>query len=96
MHTRTHTDSLQVKVRHRKTSGKLLVSTELVAISNNYEVSSSPLLTPSHTSPLPPPLDPTHNLTFDLTLSEREREERGKVVLPYHHSLGKKTAMMQV
>ena len=40
--------------------------------------------------------DPTANLTFDLTLSEREKEERGRLVLPYHHSAQKKTALLQV
>ena len=28
-------------------------------------------------------IDPTANLTFDLRLSEREKTERSKVVLPY-------------
>lgn len=40
--------------------------------------------------------DPTANLTFDLTLSEREREERDRLILPYHHSAEQKTALLQV
>ena len=31
----------------------------------------------------PQTADPTANLTFDLRLSEREKMERSKVVLPY-------------
>ena len=41
-------------------------------------------------------LDPTANLTFDLTLSERAKEERSRLVLPYHHSAEKRTALLQV
>ena len=86
----------QVGVRHVKTSGKLSATTELVTISNSYDVTSSVITpsTPSHQAPSAP--DPTVNLTFDLTLSEREREERGRLVLPYHHSAQKKTALLQV
>jgi hypothetical protein len=87
----------QAKELHRKTSGKLLVKTELVTISNDYEVTSLPLsmCTNQQSAPEVTP-DPTANLTFDLTLSEREKEERGRLVLPYHHSHQKKTALLQV
>jgi hypothetical protein len=86
----------QAKELHRKTSGKLLVKTELVTISNDYEVTSLPLsmCTNQQSAPEVTP-DPTANLTFDLTLSEREKEERGRLVLPYHHSHQKKTALLQ-
>ena len=90
------TGQFKVRVQHHRNSGKLLVSNELVSIGNCYEVSSSPLITASHTSPSPLAPDPTLNLTFDLTLSEREREERGQLVLPYHHSTRKKTALLEV
>lgn len=89
-------DQLQVKVQHRRSSGKLLVSTEVVAVDNSYNMSSVPLVTSSLPTPSPAAPDPTLNLTFDLTLSEREREERGQLVPPYHHSAGKKTALLQV
>ena len=89
-------DQLQVKVQHRKHSGKLLVATERVAIGNSYEVSSAPPLTSSLTSSSSAAPDPTLNLTFDLTLSKREREERGRLVLPYHHSAREKMALLQV
>jgi hypothetical protein len=89
------TGQLKVKVKHRKTSGKVLVSTEVVAMDDSYEMTSSPQVTSSLPTPSHPVPDPTQNLTFDLTLSEREREERRKLVLPYHHSAGKKTALLQ-
>ncbi|CAI8038431.1 Elongator complex protein 5 [Geodia barretti] len=86
---------LKVKVKHRKTTGKVLVSTEVVAMDDSYDMTSSPQVTSSLLTPSHPVPDPTQNLTFDLTLSEREREERRKLVLPYHHSAGKKTALLQ-
>ena len=90
------TGQLKVKVKHRKTTGKVLVSTEVVAMDDSYDMTSSPQVTSSLLTPSHPVPDPTQNLTFDLTPSEREREERRKLVLPYHHSAGKKTALLQV
>ncbi len=40
--------------------------------------------------------DPTANLTFNLTLSEKERRERAKVVLPYTYTSERKSAHLQV
>lgn len=42
------------------------------------------------------PPDPAANLTFDLTLSDREKEERSRLALPYHHSAEQKTALLSV
>ena len=106
----------QLRLLHHKPSGKLAVKTELVTITNDYKVMSSPsshrhghlkgapeevctllwqgpLLLSASSDKTP---DPTANLTFDLTMNEREKEERGKLVLPYHHSAEKKRALLLV
>jgi hypothetical protein len=87
-----------VKVTHHRPSGKQLMSTEVVTVGAGYELTFAPA-PPSASqlslAPAPPAPDPTQNLTFDLTLSEREREERKQVALPYQHSADKKTALLQ-
>ena len=42
------------------------------------------------------PPDPTANLTFNLTLTEREKEDRSQVVLPYTHTSERKPDPLQV
>lgn len=86
----------QLGVKHCKNSGKLSITTELVTISNEYDITSSVVThtTPSHHQ-LPPETDPTDNLTFNLTLTDQEREDRDKLILPYHHSAKKKSALLQ-
>ena len=52
-----------------------------------------------HYTPIPPtsqPPDPTANLTFNLTLTEREKEDRSRVVLPYTHTSERKPEHSQV
>jgi hypothetical protein len=65
-----------------------LLQTEQYSVSQSFSVLSTtdhhgslPSTSDSHEATSEP--DPTANLTFDLRLSSKEKEERSKVILPY-------------
>ncbi|XP_064384553.1 elongator complex protein 5-like [Halichondria panicea] len=77
-------------VYHRRKSGKISKQVESFTISADYSTLSSSLhrphthstLSTTHTTPSQA-ADPTANLTFDLTLTAKEKHDRANVVLPY-------------
>ena len=66
------------------------MSADYSTLSSSLYESSSHSIPSTHHTPSQP--DPTANLTFDLTLTAKEKQDRANVVLPYtrpHISLGK-------
>ncbi len=65
---------------------------ESFTVSADYSTVTSSLFTlPTHSTPYTPSqLDPTANLTFDLTLTTREKQDKADVVLPYTRPTGSK------
>lgn len=83
-------------IHHKRKSGKVTKQTETLSISHDYSTLSSSLHEPftqstpsTHT---PSQADPSANLSFDLTLTAKEKRDRANVILPYtrpHISLAK-------
>ncbi len=61
---------------------------ESFIVSTDFSKVTSTLYTPStlSTSHTPSQMDPTANLTFDLTLTTKEKQDKANVILPYTRS----------
>ncbi|KAL2079728.1 hypothetical protein ACEWY4_025472 [Coilia grayii] len=94
---RTNGQWVLAKTTKRTKSGKVLQEEELFSIQENLTVTVHSKV--SHTTQTQPETDsveadPAANLTFNLHLSEMEREAKEKVALPFVFSQEKKSALL--
>ncbi|GAA6216304.1 elongator complex protein 5 [Lates japonicus] len=85
------------KITKRSKSGKVMQDEEIFNIKEDLTVVVQSK--PSHIGSKQPDTDeqetdPTANLTFNLRLSDTEREAKGKLALPFVFSKEKKTALL--
>ncbi|MCJ8731584.1 hypothetical protein PDJAM_G00201360 [Pangasius djambal] len=87
------------KISQRKKSGKVMQKEEFFSLTEDLTLSietkpnqSGNVQTGLHTKS---EVDPTSNLTFNLRLSEVEREAKEKVALPFVFSEEKKSALLR-
>ncbi|XP_078614860.1 elongator complex protein 5-like [Branchiostoma floridae x Branchiostoma japonicum] len=76
------------EVLHRRKSGKVIRQDEVYHISPQWSLTSRVQKTPVRPAvqgEQEPQADPTANLTFNLRLTDTEKEARSRVVLPYMH-----------
>ncbi|CAN9509656.1 unnamed protein product [Ophioblennius macclurei] len=90
-------DEALAKITKRSKSGKVLQDEEIFIINDDLSVAVQNK--PSHLGhkPVDPEeqqTDPTANLTFNLRLSDTEREAKEKLALPFMFSKEKKTALL--
>lgn len=90
-------DEALAKITKRSKSGKVLQDEEIFSIKEDLTVTI--LNKPSHLAhkqadPEDQQTDPTANLTFNLRLSDTEREAKEKLALPFMFSKEKKTALL--
>ncbi|XP_028284987.1 elongator complex protein 5 [Parambassis ranga] len=90
-------DEAVAKITKRSKSGKVMHDEEIFSIKEDLTVSVQGK--PSHLGHKQPEpeeqqTDPTANLTFNLRLSDTEREAREKLALPFVFSKEKKTALL--
>ncbi|XP_023256389.1 elongator complex protein 5 [Seriola lalandi dorsalis] len=90
-------DEAVAKITKRSKSGKVIQDEEIFNIKEDFTVTVQSKL--SHIGPKQPDpeekeMDPTANLTFNLRLSDTEREAKGKLALPFVFSKEKKTALL--
>lgn len=90
-------DEALAKITKRSKSGKVFQDEEIFSIKEDLTVSilNKPSL-PGHTQvdSEEQQTDPTANLTFNLRLSDTEREAKEKLALPFMFSKEKKTALL--
>uniref|UniRef100_A0A8C6U2Q2 Elongator complex protein 5 n=1 Tax=Neogobius melanostomus TaxID=47308 RepID=A0A8C6U2Q2_9GOBI len=89
-------DNCQAKITKRTKSGKVLQDEHTFSIKEDLTVM---LLKSSNTAPQQMvqeehEIDPTANLTFNLRLSDKEREAKEKLSLPFMFSKEKKKAIL--
>ncbi|CAH1239435.1 ELP5 [Branchiostoma lanceolatum] len=81
------------EVLHRRKSGKVIRQAEVYHISPQWSLTSrvqkAPVRPVAHVEQ-EAQVDPTANLTFNLRLTDTEKEARSRVVLPYMHHHRKK------
>ncbi|KAM3823921.1 elongator complex protein 5 [Vipera latastei] len=90
-------------VLHRKRGGRILQKTQLFSVVPGFAfkfLGELPLKGASgdddvEEGPEPAAADPTAHLTFNLRLTEAERQAREAVPLPYHFSEEKKSSLLQ-
>lgn len=90
-------DEALAKITKRSKSGKVMQDEEFFIIKEDFsvDVQTKPSqLGPKHTDTEEQEVDPTANLTFNLRLSDTEREAKEKLALPFVFSKEKKTAML--
>lgn len=84
------------EILHKKISGKITEINENFNISENFEVKD--IVEVSKVISLPTgddaQVDPAANLTFNLTLTDKEKEARSKVVLPYTYDKQRQEATL--
>ncbi|XP_019628065.1 PREDICTED: elongator complex protein 5-like isoform X1 [Branchiostoma belcheri] len=81
------------EVLHRRKSGKVIRQDEEYHISAQWSLTSRVQKAPVRPAAQPDQesqVDPTANLTFNLRLTDTEKEARSRVVLPYMHHQRKK------
>lgn len=73
---------------HKKVSGKVVKIRESFNITEEYQVTEvAEVKQMSQNLPADQnQLDPTANLTFNLSLSDKEKEARSQVILPYTYN----------
>ncbi|KAM9717989.1 elongator complex protein 5 isoform 2-T2 [Menidia menidia] len=85
------------KITKRSKSGKVLQDDEIFSVKEDFTVTvlSTPY-NPEHkqSDTIEQQVDPTANLTFNLRLSDAEREAKEKLALPFVFSKEKKTALI--
>lgn len=91
-------DEAVAKTTKRAKSGKVTQDEEIFRI--NEDLTVAVLNKTSHPGPKQtdqeePEMDPTANLTFNLRLSDTEREAKEKLALPFVFSKEKKMALLQ-
>lgn len=90
-------DEAVAKITKRSKSGKVMQDEEIFSISEDLTVTvQSKICNPGQkqNDNDEQQVDPTANLTFNLRLSETEREAKGKLALPFVFSKEKKTALL--
>lgn len=92
-------DEAVAKITKRSKSGKVIQEEEIFNIKEDLTVMVQSKA--SHTGPKQPgpeeqETDPTANLTFNLRLSDTEREAKEKLALPFVFSKAKKTALLHL
>ncbi|KAM3590310.1 uncharacterized protein V6R79_007379 [Siganus canaliculatus] len=89
-------DEAVAKTTRRSKSGKVMQDEEIFIIKPDLTVvvQTSPKLGPKQTDTEEQEMDPAANLTFNLRLSDREREAKEKLALPFVFSKEKKTALL--
>lgn len=90
-------DEAVAKITKRSKSGKVMQDEEIFSFKEDLTVtvqSRSSQLGPKQTDSEEQETDPTANLTFNLRLSDAEREAKEKVALPFVFSKEKKTALL--
>ncbi|XP_030636582.1 elongator complex protein 5 [Chanos chanos] len=90
--------SAMAKTTRRSKSGKVMQDEEFFNVTKDYAVtvqSRSSYPEPRQTEAETTEADPTANLTFNLRLSEMEREAKEKVALPFVFSQEKKSALLK-
>ncbi|XP_030609589.1 elongator complex protein 5 [Archocentrus centrarchus] len=91
-------DEAMAKITKRSKSGKVTQDEEIFSIKEDLSVTV--MSKPNHTGhkqtePEEQQMDPAANLTFNLRLSDTEREAKEKLALPFVFSKEKKTALLQ-
>lgn len=90
-------DEALAKITKRSKSGKVMQDEEIFSIKDDLTVvvqSRPSQLGPKEADPEEQEMDPTANLTFNLRLSDTEREAKEKLALPFVFSKEKKTALL--
>uniref|UniRef100_A0A3Q3WGG4 Elongator complex protein 5 n=1 Tax=Mola mola TaxID=94237 RepID=A0A3Q3WGG4_MOLML len=90
-------DEALAKLTKRSKSGKVTQDEEIFSIQEDLSVivkSRTSQVGPKQTDPEEQETDPTANLTFNLRLSDREREAKEKLALPFVFSKEKKSALL--
>ncbi|KAG7243400.1 hypothetical protein INR49_011857 [Caranx melampygus] len=90
-------DEAVAKITKRSKSGKVTQDEEIFNIKEDFTVivqSKTSHSGPKQLDPAEQEMDPTANLTFNLRLSDTEREAKEKLALPFVFSKEKKTALL--
>ncbi|XP_032367279.1 elongator complex protein 5 [Etheostoma spectabile] len=90
-------DKAVAKITKRSKSGKVMQDEEIFSIKEDFTVivqGKPSQLGPKLADPKEQETDPTANLTFNLRLSDTEREAKEKLALPFVFSKEKKTALL--
>lgn len=90
-------DEAVARITKRSKSGKVMQDEEVFSIKEDLKVivqGKPSQLGPKQTDPEEQETDPTANLTFNLRLSDTEREAKQKLALPFVFSKEKKTALL--
>ncbi|XP_070710918.1 elongator complex protein 5 [Pempheris klunzingeri] len=90
-------DEAVAKITRRSKSGKVMQDEEIFSIKEDLTVivhSKPSQLGSKQSDPEEQGTDPTANLTFNLRLSDTEREAKEKLALPFVFSQEKKTALL--
>ncbi|XP_057710841.1 elongator complex protein 5 isoform X2 [Corythoichthys intestinalis] len=82
----------EAKVTKRLKSGKVLQDEEVFSVDDDLTVVGRS--EPSRVRPREPEMDPTAHLTFNLRLSDLEREAKEKLALPFVFTKEKKAALL--
>ncbi|KAL6490598.1 hypothetical protein MHYP_G00009430 [Metynnis hypsauchen] len=92
-----HAHHAVAKTVHRKKSGKVMREEEFFTVKDDLTLSIEKRPGQSGHVQMQPDTkaDPTSNLTFNLRLSEVEREAKEKVALPFVFSQEKKSALLK-
>uniref|UniRef100_A0A8B9RIC9 Elongator complex protein 5 n=1 Tax=Astyanax mexicanus TaxID=7994 RepID=A0A8B9RIC9_ASTMX len=87
----------EAKTTHRKKSGKVMQEEEFFTVMENLSLSIEKRPSQSGHAQVhsDAKVDPASNLTFNLRLSEVEREAKEKVALPFVFSQEKKSALLK-
>lgn len=86
-------EQIGVTVTQRKRSGKVVTSKEIFRVLEDFSIEIN-----TNTESQPPirtEMDPAVSLTFNLHLSESDRERRESATLPYTFSDTKKSSLLQ-
>ncbi|XP_034020433.1 elongator complex protein 5 [Thalassophryne amazonica] len=90
-------DEAAAKITKRSKSGKVMQDEEVFSIKEDLSVivqTKPSQLAPRQAGLEEPQMDPTANLTFNLLLSDKEREAKERLTLPFAFSDEKKTALL--
>ncbi|XP_034757072.1 elongator complex protein 5 [Etheostoma cragini] len=90
-------DKAVAKITKRSKSGKVIQDEQIFSIKDDFTVmvqGKPSQLGPKTADPKEQETDPTANLTFNLRLSDTEREAKEKLALPFVFSKEKKTALL--
>uniref|UniRef100_A0AAX7U728 Elongator complex protein 5 n=1 Tax=Astatotilapia calliptera TaxID=8154 RepID=A0AAX7U728_ASTCA len=94
----TKGDEAVAKITKRSKLGKVTQDEEIFSIKGDFSVtvvSKTSHAGRRQTEPEEQQMDPTANLTFNIRLSDTEREAKEKLALPFVFSKEKKTALLQ-